>query len=124
MAPRPSSTVLPGTSAGASAAGLGDSAGECRRGLRELTEHAAEGRAVAHEVEAGERLVASRQAALVEDAQVADERLEAGAEAGRGDDRVRRDARAVREQHLVGVEPAHGCDDLDPPAPHALDEAD
>src|SRR5204862_8071111 len=61
---------------------------------------------------------------LVQHAEVPYERLEACAEAGRGDDGVRSEARAVGEEHLRPVEALDRGHDLDPAAADRLDDAD
>ncbi len=53
-----------------------------------------------------------------------DEPVEAGAVAGGGDDRVRRDARAVGEQDVLAVEAVDRGDDLDGAAADGADDAD
>ena len=60
----------------------------------------------------------------VKHVEVPDELVEPGAEAGRGDDRVGRDARAVGEQDVGAVEAFDRGDDLDASAPHGVDDAD
>jgi hypothetical protein len=57
--------------------------------------------------------VYQRPTVLVEDAEVSDERLEAGAKAGRGNHVVKLVARAVGEDDGFAVDACHGCNDSD-----------
>ena len=102
------------------ASGCGDRRGHVTRGDAAFAELSAEAEAEADEPEAGQHRRAvglQRHAALVEDVEVADERVEPGAEARRGDHRIRRDPRAVGQQHVGAVEALDAGDDLDRAAP-------
>jgi hypothetical protein len=63
---------------------------------------------------AGSAPIARRHAAIAEDAEMADERLEPAAIAGRADDRVRLDALAVLEARAGRIERLDSAHDLDP----------
>ena len=68
--------------------------------------------------------VDERYAGLVEHAEMADERLETGAESGRRDDRVDLDGAAVGEHRHAALEALEPGDDLHRSVLHRRDEAD